>query len=393
MKRRFALALGALSLGWLAGGTQADEPAASAPPGQSRTTTDAADTTAQPSTMAPIDAGTIPDGGTPIDGAGPCCGPLGDGCCNHFGDGGSHFTGGVGLYLLHPNLTANPAFARNSTTAATPANGETTTVIAGTQDFGYDVQASPRVWLGYVCDSGLGGRVSYWHFEDSANTFEFTNPGPAVVTSASVLTAIPGITSNGAFGTDHLAFTSDLRMDVLDLEATQDVKVCLWQLLISGGVRYDYINQSYGGFRTGPTAGGATEVDTVLASHSFTGVGPTLALEARRPLSDCGLSLFVKGRGSVVFGYDRESGYQHDTAGIGSTIFNQSIDQDTSRIDEVSLIAEIEAGVEWSCDMGPTRVFLQPALVGMWFNDAGSATTQAGNVGLLGFSLVAGVMY
>ena len=34
-------------------------------------------------------------------------------------------------------------------------------------DFDHDV--SPRVWLGYVNDRGLGGRTRYWQYDHQAN--------------------------------------------------------------------------------------------------------------------------------------------------------------------------------------------------------------------------------
>src|SRR5262249_35658505 len=45
--------------------------------------------------------------------------------------------------------------------------------------------------------------------------------------------------------------------------------------------------------------------DILVAGHNFSGVGPTSALELRRPLGQTGFTPYVTAGGSVLFGNER----------------------------------------------------------------------------------------
>jgi len=393
MNRRLAFALGVLSLAWPAGMTQAAEPAISAPPGQSRVIPDATETAPPPTVVTPLDGGAILEEGT------PCC--EASGCAESEGQSG-HFTGGVGLYVLSPHFSSNPAYS-TTTTTGTPGVTATVSTVGSVQDFSYNASVSPRVWLGYVGCDGLGGRVSYWHFDDSATSQNFSVAPASAVSSIPVLNTVASFSTSGV-GPDQFAATNNRRLDVIDMEATQDVKAGSWQLLLSGGVRYTHIAQAYGAFHTGPNVvliggvpapTGNTETDTEISDDGFDGAGPTFAIEARRPLGCWGLSLFGSARGALLFGESRLSAFETNqvTLGTSSTVLNTTLTQDTEHRDDLLGVAELQLGAEWSCDLGSTRVFVQPAFVGMFYDGPGTATSTTGNLGFVGFSLAAGINY
>src|SRR5262245_48842955 len=242
--------------------------------------------------------------------ANPCC----EGGCDREAVDRRGFLGGVGLYLIKPYFENNPAFIVNDGRPIPGTNPPQRRVATSEHvDIDHDLEVAPLLWLGYIGENGLGGRARYWYFR--AGTSQ-SLPSPN-----RIVTAHPAGLSLIADQARELSVTSKLEVQALDLEGLQDLRVCGWDLLLSAGLRLARTSQAYNAFVV-PSDGG---VLSLLSGHSFQGVGPVLAGEARRPLRGSGLVLFGNARGSMVFGgaeqsafipIERNQGTDHRTRGL-----------------------------------------------------------------------------
>jgi len=219
---------------------------------------------------------------------------------------------------------------------------------------------APLVWLGYIGEDGFGGRARWWTFQQGTNQSlsEPTGQGMngVVANSAAPLGLSVGPAS-------AMTVTSKLNLEVADLEALNDVRAGSWDLLFAGGLRIARVAQGYNAFIPQSNA------NQVLSSNTFEGAGPTVALEARRPLGEWGLSLYASARGSLVFG----SAHQ----------FVTQPDQNQAAVDHRDYglpIGELELGLEYGKDVGKSRLFGQVALVGQQWFGGGSASRSSVNV-------------
>jgi hypothetical protein len=362
----------------------------------------------------------------------------------------SHFVAGAGLYLLKPFFNSNPAFTfshshttTHATTGVSTADSETTTQ---TQQFHSDLAAAPRIWIGWVGDDGLGFRASWWQFQQGSRVFTGNAPpdsGTSTIDPAiklldhstnSVLTVGAGSTRGtdpltGAIfsGQDAFAFESNIRLCVWDFDVTQQVTCGPWALLLGGGVRYLHLSENYNAFRQ--SNGTAVVVapffttvfpqstDALLSGHDFDGAGPTAVLEVRRPLGNRGLVLYGNVRGSALFGSSRQqitevsqsSGVFTNTARValsqmngsatvmvpvsGSVTFNNSVGNSAANNQHFALlpVAECELGLEWAGSVSGLGTFARVGLVGQTYFGGGNASSQGGDLGFLGLSLMTGV--
>ena len=96
---------------------------------------------------------------------------------------------GAAIYFAQPVFSSNPAFVSVVTQTATNPN----TTITQTQSFDWSWQASPKAWLGYVCDNGWGFQFSFWHFQADPETLVVLHPAdpPGIQTFGSTLGALP----------------------------------------------------------------------------------------------------------------------------------------------------------------------------------------------------------
>jgi len=376
--RHFLLSIAALGL--QLGIASADEPATDRP---------AALPPAETAKEAPL-APTGPALAFPQAPCGACTGECCDTCCCPGGRSG--LVGGVGLYLIQPYFESNLAYGIQAT-SRTPQN----TVARSNRrvDIGQQMEIAPLIWLGYISESGLGGRARWWYFRQNSQQVEAASLSTDSPTFIGASAAPLGL-QVFANPSQALAVSSKLEVQVFDVEAMQNLQACRWDFLIAGGLRFGHIGQSYDALAFIP---GRALIDSVTSSTSFTGVGPTIALEARRPLSDTALSLFASTRGSLLFGSSEQNAVLASQNSSGRDHHNRAL-----------LIGELEVGVEYSRTVGESRFFGQVALVGQnWFG-AGSAsrssinTVPGGNfvgvgyvedsdIGFLGIALRMGMNY
>lgn len=266
-----------------------------------------------------------------------CCPPPSHGC----------IVAGFEAAMLTPHM--------GNVTADIPALGGPISLLPD-----YNMEFSPRVFLGYVGPGGLGVRLRYWQFDHSAR-------GDSAVMD--LIEELSGEQNN---------FDLSLEAHALDLEATQQGMIGNWELQAAGGVRYATLSQGFNVDFVDPAA------DDFGAFAKFEGVGPTFALQARRPLFDSGLSLFGAARGSLLFGTTRLRG-TGDLSGVNA--FDIEVTRHLLKVWELQIGAEYAYVFE-----GGARLFTRAAYEAqVW--EVGSVLGLGGSdVGFVGPTFSVGLL-
>jgi hypothetical protein len=237
------------------------------------------------------------------------------------------------------------------------------------------------VWLGYVTDSGLGARVRWWRFDQNVQACA-VNDGATTITSAAprgidvvsephfpIAFFMAGtntffLRDPGAVG-EKMALASNLKLDVWDFEATQEAEAGRWWLLFSAGARYAHLSQNYDATVIFHDFG--PESDALRSGHNFSGAGPTLALEARRPIGNTRFAVFGNVRGSLLFGEATQRVYLLHTYQwvFGTTT---ALSQSRWNHDTFLPVGEMELGAEYSQTFGWLGWFHPFIRTGRWPN-------------------------
>ena len=312
---------------------------------------------------------------------------------------GGHFVAGAGVYIIRPYFQNNPAYFTETFASA---GVSVFTFETAQHDFSWGLNAAPVVWLGYVSECG----ARWWLFDQRSATSAMSDPNTIVFSAEPGGLSIEtptGLPFSAVEPGSRMFVSSNLKLNVWDFEGTWETAAGRWGLLFSGGVRYAHLSQDYNAFQTsrGATFGIFIPgeefllTDLLSSGHNFNGAGPTLALEAKRPIGNSGLSLFANLRGAMLFGQSKqqvdqptiiERGFPNPTTSVSVTSF--SYVRDT-----LLPVAELEMGVEFSRNWGAARPFLRTGLVAQTWFDAGSASQLDGNLGFLGLSVMAGLNY
>jgi Legionella pneumophila major outer membrane protein precursor len=297
-------------------------------------------------------------------------------CCPRGG-----WVGGIGVYIIKPHWTTNPAYATTISSGGVNVDSQT--------DFPYSFDAAPLVWLGYVGENGLGLRTRFWLF-DQSSTRTLTNDGSATIISAAPLNYLNSSSTAG----DVLTFTSGLDLDVIDCEITQTFEAGAFSGQLSAGGRYTRMEQTYV-HREAPLT--ALD-DTIDSSHAFDGLGPSIGAEVRRSLLDSGIALYANGRGSILFGRSSQQ----------ATNINNNVVANFGTYANWDVVPtwETELGILWQQDTDRGLLFLDAGVVGTAFFGAGngannqlilnSTDDQAdknATLGMFGFKFAAGMSY
>jgi len=210
----------------------------------------------------------------------PNCGCGNLSCCT-----GCGFFGGAEVAFLKPYFNNNQALSRYTVTPATES----------VSDFACDYAASPRIWLGCMNSCGFGARVCYWEYDQS------TNARTGVQSDTNVFYFAPGITI-GSLETDNpgdlLATSERLHMYTVDVEITQCMQICCWDVVFGGGIRDASVHIDRMNAFT--PAGGAAPSEVADIGNNFDGIGPTVFAELRRPFGCGGLAFVGNVRGSLL---------------------------------------------------------------------------------------------
>ena len=286
--------------------------------------------------------------------------------------GGPYFYSGVDFVLVKPHFDDGVAIVRDRTDNTT---FQTTSELG----FDYDVEFSPRIFLGYVWESGLGARIRYWTFDHESNPLTASPDADGLGSVSSPISLDGTMVPSTSVPTDSLLTSSDLRVDTIDVEMTKGVHFDHWALMIAGGVRYARVDQSY-------LAEVRSNQGVLLADirfdHGFDGVGPTVALQARRPLFGR-FKFFSSGRISALFGNGKSTLVANDNPAF---LTNRS-----SSRDDLLTVGELAVGLEWARNWYGYGLFFRAALEGQTWQGAGTPTSEEGDLGFLGTSITVGL--
>ncbi len=343
---------------------------------------------AEPPTMPIVEAAAIP--AMASSGANCCqpdCGAPGcetNGCQGDCGCGGVHCCCGCGWYggaeaaLLRPYFNNNPAYLAYTLSTASISSAE----------FSPAYEASPRIWLGYVGQCGLGVRVGYWQYDQSASAPPAAQTGTDVQYSAPGITsAVPAITL-GAMQTDvpgdTITVGEHLHMYTLDAEVTQCLQICCWNFVFGGGLRDASVH--LGRESVFVQAGNTGPFEDTNIDNNFDGIGPAVFAEFRRPLGCCGFAFVGNVGGSLLYG--TKSLRVNDA--FPTLPRTQTYDQSE---DGCVGVADLSLGIQWnraiSCN---TTLFAECLWEGQYWSNMGSSISPSGDsLGLSGFGFAVGI--
>jgi hypothetical protein len=276
-----------------------------------------------------------------------------------------------------------PQFGDNIAFTTSQSDGASFDQITPNQ-FDYGLKAGGRVWLEYICPSDLGLRARYWYFDHAADPLSASpsaNGFGRITTpefgDIDISTTVPG---------EVMSAGSGLSLNTVDLEGTKGIAFASATLDVSAGVRYGTYKQDYLAQLHGVDGALQGEIDF---RHSYDGVGPTLALEARRELLG-ELSVFSMARGSLLFGYRRSALDGGEDLDLNTPFTTTSTNR---RLDTLP-IAEMQLGLDWQAMVAPTAtLFAQIAMEAQWWQGIGSAATESGDLGLFGFNTAVGMCW
>jgi Legionella pneumophila major outer membrane protein precursor/BON domain len=321
---------------------------------------------------------------------------------------GSGFIAGASVYVLRPFLDNNVAFTTTTGLGtASPSTNSTT--------FSWNAEPAYAIWAGYDFADGFGIRARWFHLDASSDTMTASN-GPGLTTTgirpSPNLPTLPGTTGNGfgsaglllnsGVGQDLLTFTSSLRIDALDAEATYDWQSDKWMFSFSGGGRFLSMKQEYHAALTNNPGDGVTsESQNLDFTHKFTGGGPTIDFQAAMRIGQSNFSVYANGRASLLVGRTTEvtnySQIVSDPRGLtngGAFPFSSVVNPTaTNSTDTVMPITEIELGLEYGRDWGRSHWFVRAAAVNQTYFGAGSASHTDGDLSLFGGRFTIGLDY
>jgi hypothetical protein len=209
----------------------------------------------------------------------------------------------------------------------------------------FDLEFSGRVWAGYKGAAGFGGRGRWWHYDhESSGQFNLF-PLPVGTPIGVDTDAPPDAIVDANVLIESTSLTTNLRINSIDLEATQDGEFHNWDFQIAGGVRYAKIDYDLFGGVTGTIEEPIGELPanfeefdhTVSVFSEFEGVGPTIAMGARRPLLFAdGLAFLTNLRLAFLFG-DSTASLAFDDVATNSIDFQELVQ-----------VWEVQVGFEYS---------------------------------------------
>jgi hypothetical protein len=314
-----------------------------------------------------------------------CCAPLCDPCppaygacppvydpCQPVGPpmGGVHGLGGqrcgwgagFSFVFLKPHYGSNDAFY------VTTASGGS--AVTTNRDFSHSLDLSPRVFVEYVWPTDTGLRVTWFGFDHDADSITARSPEGGFLVTPFGQVAMPG---------ESLHASSSFDIDTIDVDLTQRFQVQRSLINLGGGLRWaEYVHDYRADIANGAAARQATS-----ASRRFSGAGPTVFAEWRRPIGMSPFSLLANVRGSVLYGRSTSNVVAETPTSFAAF---------RSRTDDFVAIGETQLGGEWSTWISRRSVFyVQVAWETQYWLGVGTALDRNDDLGLYGFSTTLGL--
>lgn len=311
---------------------------------------------------------------SPVLGQYDDCGSAADeGTCGCAIPAGPAFSTGYEFVIVKPHFDKNQALATLKSDGATFENFRRT-------EFDYDMELSSRVWLQYEMPDGLGLRVRYWKYAESPESVSANPPANGlgridhpVFADVDVSSTIPD---------EIYSASSELDVYTIDIEATRTVDFGNWWVNASIGLRVGSVEQAYLGQLT-DNAG--TLLGQIDFEHELRGAGSTMSVYVAR--SCVGLTLFGMARGSLLLSEGESTLFAREDLDLTNS-FNTNR---TSDRDDLLPIGEIQVGLEWRQSYRTHNPFIRAAFESQVWGDAGSASSEEGNLGFFGISVALGM--
>jgi hypothetical protein len=232
------------------------------------------------------------------------------------------------------------------------------------------MQLTPRFWAGYESETGLSARVRYWQFDGdlAAEQYSFAVGPIGPLPAGSVLSS-----------------SGHLDMYTADIEVAQRASIGCWGINLGGGIRTAGITHS-----TALTITPAAPAVTLAQTDEFTGVGPTLFADLRRPLGTTNFALVLDGRSSLLFGPWAQQSSATGAIALPTPLVGAAAPYAlVERSDAFVAIAEARLGAEWSRPISRLggKIFANIMFEAQtWAGSASLLTSSNRDIGLLGFS-------
>ncbi len=214
-----------------------------------------------------------------------------------------------------------------------------------------DYEISPRMWLGYVGQSGFGIRSRWFQYQHT-------------------LKAATGTFADWPDADDTTEARNYLDVYAVDIDFMQRVDLGCWDLNAGAGIRVGGVKR----LTTLETTRGSDTLDAAYRSR-FEGVGPTIFAELKRPIIGTGISLIANARGALLFGDGRweaveEAGGSDSVVGVG----------------------EVQIGLEYARQLGYGTIgFAQCVWEGQMWSNATQFEGGRDDLGLTGIALNFGI--
>lgn len=287
---------------------------------------------------------------------------------------GIRWSAGVELTIVKPYFDQNLAFTTLESDDGTQENFTDT-------EFNYDTMVSPRIWIEALGVDGMGLRVLYWHFDESADTIIASPPANGF-----------GRISHPPFGNVDLStadpastFTtnSDLNIYSIDFEATKSMQCGLWGVLFAGGVRYADVEQRYAAILQNDQG---QQQGNIAFEHQVRGIGPTVYARTQRPFLPK-LSFFASARGALVFGQGDRLLTAVEDADLDPSLTTTS----RAHRDDLIPIGELQTGFQWLPGLlRRWNTYLHVAMESQFWGGVGSASDEEGDIGFFGLNVAMG---
>lgn len=286
------------------------------------------------------------------------------------GNGGNCPRGGIlagfEFTLLKPHIDSGFALVGPSAVENEGGGGADPLLeIAAQQQYPtYNYEGGYRIWLGYIGDSGFGGRVRYWNMDAGSNLVSRNKIGEEAVRRGETDESVRNVTSS-------------LDMDAFDAEMLIRGNPG-GQLIVTGGVgiRYGQVRMDTTLMNFGLVEDPGI-VDVIGSTVRFEGVGPTFSADLLYPIGDSGLAAFVGGRGSLLYGQTLVTvitGLTNDTTADPPEVRN------LREKDDFAWGLDTQIGVQYGRDIGRFSLFVSAAIEAqVWGNVTYSGFAGPGN--------------
>ena len=284
----------------------------------------------------------------------------------YHGAGGGQRCGwafGFTWVFLKPHFGANDAFF----TASPTGSGFNTT----NQEFSYSLDLSPRLFLEWVAPNDLGFRVTWFSFDNDADTAQGAVNSPGFIRRPFSPTEYPG---------GRITAGNNVSLNVLDFDLTQRLRVRRSLLNVGGGLRLADYEHNYSSTISNPAYGSLAG----NAARQFSGIGPTVFAEWRRPIGATRFSLLASIRGSMLYGESETTAFERRP---GGSTWNYHAEND-----DFVAVGETQLGGEWSAWISQRSVlFVQAAFETQYWMGVGTAFDEDDDLGLIGLNTTVGL--